>query len=53
MSAVCEDIVAARSGGLMTGWEVMVCERPAIAGLAPNMFAKAASLAPVGGDGRA
>lgn len=48
MSAVWLDMVAARSGTLICDCEVMVCERPAMAGLAPKMFAKAVSLAPVG-----
>jgi hypothetical protein len=48
MSAVCDDIVAARSLGLICGCEVIVWERPAMAGLAPNMFANAVSLAPPG-----
>lgn len=48
MSAVWEDMVAARSIGLGAEAEVMVCERPAMAGLAPKMLAKAASRAPVG-----
>lgn len=48
MSAVWLDIVAARSVGLICGCEVIVWERPAMAGLAPNIFANAASLAPVG-----
>ena len=46
ISAVWLDMVAARSGILMCDCEVIVCERPAMAGLAPKMFAKAASLAP-------
>jgi hypothetical protein len=49
MSAVWEDIVAARSGTRICDCEVMVWERPAMAGLAPKMFANAVSLAPVGG----
>ena len=51
MSAVWLDIVAARS--FMRGWdcEVMVCERPAMAGLAPKMLVKAVSLAPEGCPG--
>jgi hypothetical protein len=46
MSAVWLDMVAARSGSLACDCEVMVCERPAMAGLAPKMLAKAVSLAP-------
>jgi hypothetical protein len=49
MSAVWEDIVAARSDTRICDCEVMVWERPAMAGLAPKMFANAVSLAPVGG----
>ena len=48
ISAVCEDMVAARSVGLMGDCDVIVWERPAMAGLAPKMLANAASLAPVG-----
>jgi hypothetical protein len=48
ISDVCEDIVAARSGILICDCEVMVWERPAMAGLAPKMLANAVSLAPVG-----
>ena len=48
MSAVWLDMVAARSGMFLCDCEVIVCERPAMDGLAPKMFAKAVSLAPVG-----
>ena len=48
MSAVWLDMVAARSGILACDCEVMVCERPAIWGLAPKMLVKAVSRAPEG-----